>query len=154
MKQALTFDNVALIPQFNNVASRTEPDLSTQLVREGTVKMDIPILAANMDTVIGPELARLLIKRGSVPIFHRFTDFETKLSWVKEFGVNMFLSVGIPKDGKTSGDLADAYKIMIDEGFELGGLCLDVAHGHSLSTMRTLELIRKDFPIFIYHRYY
>ena len=67
LKQAFTFDDVALVPQFNNVPSRTEPVLSTWLTRNR--KIDIPLLAANMDTVIGEPLADILLEEGSLPIF-------------------------------------------------------------------------------------
>jgi IMP dehydrogenase/GMP reductase len=39
-------------------------------------KIKIPMIAANMDTVISDELADVLIENGSYPIFHRFTTFE------------------------------------------------------------------------------
>ena len=81
MRLALTYDDVALVPQFNNIPSRTEPFLETWLTRR--MKMGIPLLASNMDTVIGDELADLLIQCGSIPIFHRFTPMEEQIRWVK-----------------------------------------------------------------------
>ena len=77
MRDAYTFDDVALVPQFNNVPSRTEPSLESWLTRER--KIDIPLLCANMDTAIGDELADILIAQGSIPIFHRFTPFEKQV---------------------------------------------------------------------------
>ena len=59
MKRAFTFDDVALVPQFNNIPSRTEPTLQTWLTKN--IKMDMPLVAANMDTVIGNDLAKILI---------------------------------------------------------------------------------------------
>lgn len=151
MKDALTFDDVCLVPQYNNVASRVAKsgkhkiDLSAYLFSHGRYKIDVPILAANMDTVIGPELARKLIQWGTVPIFHRFTDFETKLAWAKEFGDRMILSIGAT-NGEITGDLSDAYRILLDEGIELGGLCIDVAHSHCESVKNTLLTVKRDFP--------
>ena len=72
MRRTYTFDEVALVPQFNNIPSRTEPDLQSWLTRGRRVS--VPLVAANMDTVIGPELAELLIANGTVPIFHRFAE--------------------------------------------------------------------------------
>ena len=40
----------------------------------------MPLVAANMDTVIGDELADLLIQNGGVPLFHRFTSLEKQES--------------------------------------------------------------------------
>ena len=55
IKRAYTFDEVALVPQFNNIPSRTEPDLGTWMTR--STKVHTPLIAANMDTVVGPDLA-------------------------------------------------------------------------------------------------
>ncbi len=57
-KKAYTFDDVALVPQFNNALSRKEPSLETWLTKNRRIR--IPILSANIDTVIGPELAEFL----------------------------------------------------------------------------------------------
>ncbi len=131
MRSAFTFDDVALVPQFNNIPSRTEPSLETWLTRNR--KMGIPLVASNMDTVIGEELARVLIEEGSVPLFHRFTTLEKQISWVKEFGDSIFVSCGI-QDLKS-----------VQELLELGaaGVCVDVAHGHSDRMFRFVEELKR-----------
>ena len=48
MDRALTFDDVCLVPQYNNVPSRTEPDLSTWLTKD--IKIGMPLVPANMDS--------------------------------------------------------------------------------------------------------
>ena len=55
MEYAYTFDDVTLVPQYNNIPSRTIPSLESWLTTKTKVKM--PIVPANMDTVIGDELA-------------------------------------------------------------------------------------------------
>ncbi len=119
MREAFTFDDVSLVPQFNNVPSRTEPLLETWLTKNR--KMAIPLLAANMDSVISEELADLLIDAGSVPIFHRFTDFKRQSAWVKKYQEKTFISCGITK--------LDETRKLLDMG--ACGVCIDVAHGHS-----------------------
>jgi len=119
MKRALTFDDVALVPAFNNIPSRLEPDLSTWLCKD--LKIDIPILAANMDTVISSELAHVLLENGTMPIFHRFTDFEIQKQRVKDFSEAAFISAG----------LKDFDKVQELLGLGAVGVCIDIAHGHS-----------------------
>ena len=80
METAYTFDDVALVPQYNNISSRNDPELDTWLTKKTKIK--IPILCANMDTTIGDDMADELIKYGSIPIFHRFTSLEQQKSWV------------------------------------------------------------------------
>lgn len=134
MKRTYTFDDVALAPQFNNVPSRTEPSLETWLTKSR--KMDIPILAANMDTVIGEELAEILLGFGSVPIFYRFTDYEVKKKWVKKYGDRIFISSGIHHIDET--------RRLFDLG--LRGVCIDVAHGHSNMMFKFIEELKKTHP--------
>lgn len=134
MKKAYTFDDVALVPQFNNVPSRTEPSLETWLTRQR--KIQIPLLCANMDTAIGDELADLLIQQGSLPIFHRFTSFEKQKAWVKKYGENTFISCGILKINET--------RELLDLG--AGGVCIDVAHGHSEKMFHFIQELKRTHP--------
>lgn len=134
MKQCLTYDDVALVPQFNNIPSRTEPVLDSWLTKQ--IKMGIPILAANMDTVIGDDLAEILLAQGSIPIFHRFTKFEDQVKWVKKFAGKTFISCGIMKIDET--------KKLLDLGAV--GVCIDVAHGHSDRMFRYIEELKKSHP--------
>ena len=136
MKRAYTFDDVALVPQFNNVPSRTEPELGSWMTKNR--KVEIPILCANMDTVISEDLAEVLVERGTIPIFHRFIDFEVQKKWVKKWGERIFVSCGI-------GTMKlDHTKELLDLG--AGGVCIDVAHGHSEQMLHFIEKLKKTHP--------
>jgi IMP dehydrogenase len=134
MRHALTYDDVALVPQFNNIPSRTEPLLESWLTKK--MKVAIPILAANMDSVISEELAEILLAQGTFPIFHRFTPFEEQAKWVKKFKDKTFVSCGI-------GKLDETRKL-----FDLGalGVCIDVAHGHSDRMFHHIQDLKKTHP--------
>lgn len=134
MRQAYTFDDVALVPQFNNVPSRSEPNLETWLTKARKIR--IPLIASNMDTVIGPELADILLEQGSIPIYHRFNTLEMQTEWVKKFGDKTFISCGIHH-------LDSTLKLL-----ELGaaGVCIDVAHGHSDKMFHLIAQLKKHFP--------
>jgi IMP dehydrogenase/GMP reductase len=135
MRKALTFDDVCLVPRYNNIDSRTEPDLSSWLTRK--FKVGMPLLAANMDTVIGTDLAEILVQNGGIPIFHRFTDFETQKKWVEEFDGRVVLSCGIDKFANIS-KLLDLDPL---------GLCIDVAHGHSQRMVELIGTIKDHYPL-------
>lgn len=134
MRQGLTFDDVALVPQFNNIPSRTVPSMSSWLTKN--IKIDIPIIASNMDTVVGYELADILLAHGSIPIFHRFTSFDEQKKWVKKYGEKTFISSGILKIEETR-ELLDLGAI---------GVCLDVAHGHSDRMFKHIQELKKSHP--------
>jgi len=134
IREGLTFDDVALVPQFNNIPSRTEPELDSWLTKD--LKIKIPILASNMDTVISDSLARILIDNGSYPIFHRFIAFEEQKKWVKTFKDKTFISSGIQN--------IENIQELLDLGAK--GLCIDVAHGHSDRMFKFIEKIKKSHP--------
>lgn len=136
LKKSYTFDDVALVPQFNNIPSRTEPSLETWLTRDRKIQM--PLIAANMDCVIGEELAEILIHNGSIPIFHRFTSFEDQAKWVEKFRDRTFISCGIQTN-----KLDDVRKLL-----DLGaiGVCIDVAHGHSDRMFKMIEELKHSHP--------
>lgn len=136
LKKGYTFDDVALVPQFNNVPSRTEPSLETWLTK--TLKIHMPLLAANMDTVISEPLADILIKEGSLPIFHRFTPFEEQKRWVKKYGSKTLISCGIQMQK------IDETRQLLDLG--AAGVCIDVAHGHSDRMFQFIGEIKKTHP--------
>lgn len=136
LKKGYTFDDVALVPQFNNVPSRTEPSLESWLTR--TLKIHSPLLASNMDTVISDALADVLIQQGSLPIFHRFTPFEEQKRWVKKYGEKTLISCGIQIQK------IDETRQLLDMGAI--GVCIDVAHGHSDRMFQFIQEIKKTHP--------
>lgn len=136
MRKAYSFDDVALVPQFNNIPSRTEPSLETWLTRN--LKVQIPILASNMDSVIGEQLAEVLLANGSIPIFHRFTDFATQVKWVEKYRDKTFVSCGILTHKM------DEIHALLDLG--AAGVCIDVAHGHSSRMFKVIEEMKKRHP--------
>jgi IMP dehydrogenase len=67
-KQALTFDDVSLIPAHSTVLPR-EVDLTTRLTRD--ITLNIPLLSAAMDTVTEGRLAIAIAQEGGVGIIHK-----------------------------------------------------------------------------------
>ncbi len=122
MNKGLTYDDVALKPQYNNIPSRLEPDFSSWLTRN--VQIGLPIVPANMDCVIGPELAAVISKNKGISIFHRFAGNDTTLRWLKLFP-RAFVSSGVGEK-----DLA-FIEHLLRQGVPFLGVCFDIAHGHS-----------------------
>ena len=133
MVRALTFDDVALVPQYNNVPSRTEPILETWLTKK--IKIGIPTVPSNMDTVIGDELAEVMVSYGSTPIFHRFCSFEQKGSWAKRFP-QCFISYGLSEQD---------FEI-IHELAPVSNVCFDVAHGHCERMLKAISKTKRMYP--------
>lgn len=134
IKNAYTFDDIALVPQFNNVPSRTEPSLETWLTKK--LKMSQPILCSNMDTTIGETLTPILLQEGSIPIFHRFVSFEIQKQWVEKYTDKIFISCGIQNIDQT--------RQLLDLG--AAGVCIDVAHGHSDRMFYFIQELKRTHP--------
>ena len=65
-QEALTFDDVLLVPAHSTVLPNTA-DLSTQLTKE--IRLNIPMLSAAMDTVTETKLAISLAQKGVSVLF-------------------------------------------------------------------------------------
>ncbi|MCZ6664968.1 MAG: IMP dehydrogenase [Gammaproteobacteria bacterium] len=81
----LTFDDVLLVPDYSDVLPR-EVDLSSYLTRE--ISLQIPLLAAAMDTVTEARLAIALAQEGGVGIIHKNmspVDQAAQVRQVKKF---------------------------------------------------------------------
>jgi IMP dehydrogenase len=72
-KDALTFDDVLLQPDYSDVLPR-EVDLSTKLTRG--IRLSIPLLSAAMDTVTESRLAICLAQEGGIGIIHKNMSVE------------------------------------------------------------------------------
>lgn len=67
-KEALTFDDILLQPDYSDVLPR-EVDLTTRLT--GEIRLNIPLLSAAMDTVTESRLAICLAQEGGIGIIHK-----------------------------------------------------------------------------------
>lgn len=67
-KEALTFDDVLLVPAHSTVLPNTA-DLSTQLTK--TIRLNIPMLSAAMDTVTEARTAIALAQEGGIGFIHK-----------------------------------------------------------------------------------
>ncbi len=79
VEQALTFDDVLLLPAHSDILPR-DVDLRTRLTRE--ITMNIPLLSAAMDTVTEGRLAIALAQEGGVGIIHKNMTVEQQAAEV------------------------------------------------------------------------
>ena len=78
--EGLTYDDVLLVPLYSEVLPR-EADLSTQLTR--TIRLNIPLLSAAMDTVTEAAMAIAIAREGGMGILHKNLTIEQQTEQVR-----------------------------------------------------------------------
>ena len=66
--ESITFDDVLLVPSYSEVIPN-EVDLSTHLTK--TVRLNIPMMSASMDTVTEHRMAIAMARQGGIGIIHK-----------------------------------------------------------------------------------
>ena len=77
--QALTFDDVLLVPQYSNILPKTV-SLKTQFTRN--VSLNIPIVSAAMDTVTEDRMAIAMALQGGIGVIHKNCEPEDQAAMV------------------------------------------------------------------------
>ncbi|MGH8149426.1 MAG: IMP dehydrogenase [Steroidobacteraceae bacterium] len=92
LQEALTFDDVLLVPAYSEVLPR-EVDLSTQLTRH--IRLNLPLVAAAMDTVTEARLAITIAQDGGIGIIHKSMSIDAQ---AREVGRVKKFESGVIKD--------------------------------------------------------
>ncbi|ATL92281.1 IMP dehydrogenase [Aeromonas sobria] len=80
-KEALTFDDVLLVPAHSDVLPNTA-DLRTQLT--SSISLNIPMISAAMDTVTDARLAIALAQEGGIGFIHKNMSIEQQAAEVRK----------------------------------------------------------------------
>ena len=142
MKTGLCYDDVLLVPQYSDIRSRKEVDISTEL-GEG-LKLELPLISSPMDTVSGEKMAKALDKAGTMSIIHRYNTIEDQVGLVcsvTKDGGRVGAAVGI------TGDFLERAQALVKYGVSF--LCVDVAHGHHIMMKEALETLKKNVDVHI-----
>lgn len=139
IKLALSYNDVLLVPQLSSIRSRSEVDLSTTIAPG--IKLKIPLISANMDTVTGVEMAVALYKLGGIGFIGRFDPPNIqagKIAEIKKKGGESIGVIGVKDDYiKRSEMLLKAGSI---------ALHLDIAHAHATHGLEVIRAVKKKYP--------
>src|SRR5207249_10145039 len=75
LEEALTFDDVLLVPAYSEILQR-EVDLYTRITRR--IRLNVPLMSAAMDNVTEARLAIPIAKEGGVGIIHKSQNNEAQ----------------------------------------------------------------------------
>ncbi|MDF2155555.1 IMP dehydrogenase [Vibrio sp. CAU 1672] len=113
-KEALTFDDVLLVPAHSTVLPNTA-DLRTQLTKN--ITLNIPMISASMDTVTEARLAIALAQEGGIGFIHKNMSIEQQAAEVRK--VKKF-EAGVVSDPVTvnpDATIADVVALTDKHGF-------------------------------------
>ena len=132
------YDNILLLPRRCVVKSRRECDASVQF---GPRRFRLPVVPANMRTVVNEKICQQLARDGYFYVFHRFdVDALTFARHMRDQGLFVSLSVGVqPADQKLVEELAAT-------GLKADYLTIDIAHGHADSVKEMIRHIKTHLP--------
>ncbi len=137
ISEGYSYNDVLIVPKYNKINSRREVSFKTRVTKN--FSLDIPIIAANMDTVCESKMAIAIGRLGGLGVIHRFMTIEEQANQVKTVRSNKLISaaaIGV-KDPEIR------VPALIKAGVNI--LVLDVAHGHSKRNGKVLDYIKKNF---------
>ncbi|MGH2448961.1 MAG: IMP dehydrogenase [Chloroflexota bacterium] len=82
IRQGLTYGDVLLVPRYSDIRSRRDVDTSACLTPH--IRLHIPIVSANMDTVTEAPMAIALARHGGIGIIHRFNSIAQQVEQVRQ----------------------------------------------------------------------
>ena len=139
MDSVFDYEDIQLIPNKCIVDSRSECDTSIEF---GNHTFKLPVVPANMQTIIDENIATYLAENGYFYIMHRFNP-ETRINFIKEMkskGLISSISVGIKPEEYD-------FVISLKEGNTIPDyITIDIAHGHSDRVMDMIKHIKKHIP--------
>ena len=132
------YDNILLLPRKCRVDSRSECDASLQF---GPRRFKLPVVPANMKTVVDETITEFLAANDYFYVMHRF-DIDTVASARAMRDKGLYVSV--------SSGVKEADRWMIDrlaaDGVGADYITIDIAHGHADSVQRMIGYIKDKLP--------
>lgn len=139
MENVFDYEDIQLVPAKCVVNSRSECDTSIEF---GGRSFKLPVVPANMQTIIDENIATYLAKNNYFYIMHRF-EHEKRVDFIKtmqEQDLFASISVGV-KDDEYAFVESLAENNLVPEY-----ITIDIAHGHSEPVIRMIKHIKKHLP--------
>lgn len=115
--EALTYDDVLLVPAYSEVLPR-EVDISTQFTRN--LRLNAPMVAAAMDTVSEKQLAIAIARQGGIAIIHKNMTIEQQAEQVRSVKRSESGMIVDPVTLHPDATVQDAHRLMSQ--FSIGGI--------------------------------
>ena len=135
IQEAVTYNDVLLVPQYSDIKSRNEVKLTSNLSDN---QFRLPIIASPMDTVSEKDMVVAMADEGGLAIVHRYNTIEEQANIVEHSIANLVNpDSSVAAAIGTSGDYLARAVTLVDRGANI--LCVDVAHGHHILMKQVLQ---------------
>ncbi len=139
MENVFDYEDIQLIPAKCVVNSRSECDTTVTL---GGHTFKLPVVPANMQTIIDEKIAITLAENNYFYIMHRFNP-ETRIEFIKDMnarGLYASISVGVKEEEHQFVEEVAAANLSPEF------ITIDIAHGHSNAVINMIQHIKKHLP--------
>ena len=132
------YDNILLLPRKCRVESRSECDASIEL---GAHRFRLPVVPANMKTVVDESICIWLAENSYFYVMHRFDLDNVRFTAdMKARGLYASISLGVkPPDYATVDQL-------VASGLAPDYITIDIAHGHADSVKNMIAYLKDKLP--------
>ncbi len=117
IEEALTFDDVLLVPAYSEVLPR-HVDISTQFTRN--IRLNVPMVSAAMDTVTEYGLAIAIARNGGIGIIHKNMPVEDQAEQVRKVKRSESGMIIDPVTLMVDANIGDALALM--KSYKIGGI--------------------------------
>ena len=133
--EALTFDDVLLVPSYSEVLPR-EVDISTQFTTG--IRLQVPIASAAMDTVTEEKLAISIARQGGIGIIHKNMSIEAQAEQVRKVKRSESGMIIDPVTLHDDATVRDALQMM--KHFRIGGIPIIDKAGRLIGILTNRDL--------------
>ena len=132
------YDNILLLPRKCRVESRSECDAGVEL---GTRRFRIPVVPANMKTVVSEDLCVWMAQNGYFYVMHRFDlDNVAFVKNMQQRGLYASISLGVKQPDY------DTVNRLVELRLVPEYVTIDIAHGHADSVKNMIAYLREKIP--------
>ena len=124
-KEALSFDDLILVPLYSDIKSRKEIDTSITLKKlDGSeLKFQTPIISSPMSTITEAYMCNAINSCGGLGIIHRYNTIDHQAKLLSYVNSDTYKAAAIG----ASGDYKERLDRLVEAGLKI--VCIDVAHG-------------------------
>ena len=140
MEEALSYDDVLLVPKYSDIESRSQIDIGSEL--DKNIRLSLPVMSSPMDTITESKMALAMTRNGGLGFIHRYNSIQDQVSVAamalyEDDNAKVGAAIGM------TGDFEERALALRSVGVH--ALCIDVAHGHHIMMERCLKTLKDRF---------